>query len=74
MISRWYVHTEPSIRTLGPVIFAVDVPCLSGPDAVLSFIALEMARNLHVDESRLTFTETGPLRLLTTVLARPEPS
>jgi hypothetical protein len=69
MISRWYVHTEPSIKTLGPVTFAVDVPYQSSPDAVLSFIASEMAKNLHVDKSRLTFTATGPIDFLVKVLS-----
>lgn len=64
MTSRFYVHTEPSIKTLGPVIFAVDVP---GPKALLSFLETEMARNLRVDKSRLTFVETGPIDFLVKV-------
>jgi hypothetical protein len=64
--SRFYVHTEPSIKTLGPVTFAVDVPSPSD-SALLSFLGTEMARNLRVDKSRLSFVATGPIDFLVKV-------
>jgi hypothetical protein len=56
MSSRIYVHTEPSIKTLGPVIFAVDVP-IGG--SILQHLEAEMAKNLRVDKSRLSFSAMG---------------
>ena len=56
------------MKTLGPVTFAVDVPSPS-PNALLSFLETEMARNLRVDKSRLTFVATGPIDFLVKVLS-----
>ena len=65
MYSRVYVHTEPSIKTLGPVIFAVDVPL---GVSTLKHLEAEMAKNLRVDTSRLFFSAMGSTDYLVKVL------
>ena len=66
MSSRFYVHTEPSIKTLGPVIFAVDVPA---GGSILQHLEAEMAKNLRlVDKSRLSFSAMGSTDYLVKIL------
>lgn len=68
MSNRFYVHTEPSIKTLGPVIFAVDVPA---GGSILQHLEAEMAKNLRVDKSRLSFSAMGSTDYLVKVLHKP---
>jgi len=65
MSNRFYVRTEPSIKTLGPVIFAVDVPI---GVSILKHLEAEMAKNLRVNKSRLSFSAMGSTDYLVKVL------
>ena len=66
MSNRFYVHTEPSIKTLGPVIFAVDVPA---GGSILQHLEAEMAKNLRlVDKSRLSLSAMGSTDYLVKIL------
>ena len=61
MCNRFYISTDGSIRTLGPVTFAVEVPILYQTSAELlqCFLAGKMAENLNISNDRLEFEKTA---------------
>jgi hypothetical protein len=64
MCDRFYISTEGSIRTLGPVTFAIEVPVRyqKSADVLQGFLAGKMAENLNISKDRLVFEKTADFR------------
>lgn len=61
MSTQYYVTTEGSLKTLGPVTIAIDVPVFyqQFSDVLICFLSGQISEILNINRESLEFEKTG---------------